>query len=337
MTTLTQSIPLERVAQQIITTPDDVVFVSGSIVEGFGNENSDLDLFLVRAGGEVTPDPRLVLATVGLGETYIDYEVYNEANLSSLAALINTAAPDDFRAVWQIPLSRIDLYYRVVIAEAAYNPTGLAQIQRDFDRETVASRLATWAGLRSVVALEQADELLAHGDGRHAVVAAQGACGYALDSYLAARGEAYPNLKWRFEKLKRLCGVEAELYGRAWELKAPGYRGVPQYVEAVRGFCDELGMQQYGAWGLGTLRLLPARDVRLFRVANRDYLVQNRTFIYELSRVAKYAWQALDGTITRAGLVDKLSRRWRLSHDEAANEVSELLHALKKYNLVRES
>jgi predicted nucleotidyltransferase len=334
---LADSIPVERVAQQIITTPDDVVFVSGSIVEGFGNENSDLDLFLVRAGGEVTPDPRLVLATVGLGETYIDYEVYNEANLAALAALINGASPDDFRAVWRLPLSRIDLYYRVVIAQPAYNAAGLAKLQRDFERETVAAVLATWAGLRCVVALEQADELLARGDGRNASVVAQSACGYALDSYLATQGEAYPNLKWRFEKIKRRFGRDSRLYCRAWELKAPGYRGVPQYMEAVRGLCDELGMRRYASWGLGSLRLSQTRDARLFRVAGRYYLVQNRTFIYELSRVAKYAWEALDGSITRSELVGKLAQRWRLSHEEAGREVADLLQALKKHNLVRES
>jgi len=129
MTALRPAFPVERIAQEIITTPDDVVFVSGSLVEGFGNENSDLDLFLVRAEGERTEDPRLVLATVGIEGTYVDYEVYNQANMAAISGRINGTDLLDLRSVWELPLDRIDLYYRTAVAQPAYNEAGLKQLQ----------------------------------------------------------------------------------------------------------------------------------------------------------------------------------------------------------------
>jgi hypothetical protein len=332
-----ESIPLDRVAEQIITTPDDVVFVSGSIVEGFGNENSDLDLFLVRAGGELTPDPRLVLATVGLGETYIDYEVYNEPNIAAVAALINDTDVTDFRAVWSLPMSRIDLYYRTAIADCAYNPDGLARLKRSFKKDVLAERLAAWTGLRSAYALRQANDLLGAGDGRHAYVAAQNACGYAVDSHMASQGEAYPNLKWRFEKVKRRFGLASDLYERAWSLKALGDRGIPAYLDAVACFCRDLGMGRYDAWGPDDLRLGQARDARAFTVAGRHYVVQNRSFIYELNAAGLFVWEALDGAITRPQLVEKLAGRFGWIEAVARRELTTLLRDLEKHNLVRES
>jgi hypothetical protein len=334
---LADAIPVEHVAEQIVTTPDDVVFVSGSIVEGFGNENSDLDLFLVRAGGEVTADPRLVLATVGLGETYIDYEVYNEANMAAVAAQINDTDVGDFRAVWSLPLSRIDLYYRTAIAECAYNAKGLARLQGSFSRTVLAERLEAWTGLRCVHSLKQARELLDAGDGRHASVAAQNACGYAVDASMAREGEAYPNLKWRFEKVRRHFGVESELYERAWSLKAPGGRGIPAYVEAVHAFCCDLGMDRYADWGPDELRLGQARDAAVFKVAGRHYIVQNRSYVYELNVAGRYVWDALDGAATRPQLIERLTTRFNWREDQARRELAGLLRDLGRHNLVRES
>jgi uncharacterized protein involved in tellurium resistance len=334
---LAESIPVERVALEIITTPEDVAFVSGSIVEGFGNENSDLDLFLVRSWGEVTADPRLVLATVGLGETYIDYEVYNEANMAALAALINGTDVNDFRAVWSLPISRLDLYYRVAIAEPAYNPEGLERLKQAFSKDGAAARLAAWAGLRSAHAMRQARVLLGLGDGRHAYVAAQNACGYAVDSVMAREGEAYPNLKWRFEKVRRRFGVDSDLYQRAWSLKALGDRSIPEYIEAVAAFCRDVGMETYESWGPDDLRLGQARDARAFRVAGRHYIVQNRTFIYELSVAGRYAWDALDGSVTRRDVVANLQARFGWSEARARRELTLLLRRLEKHNLLREA
>ena len=334
---LAESIPVERVAQQIITTPEDVVFVSGSIVEGFGNENSDLDLFLVRVGGEVTPDPRLVLATVGLGETYIDYEVYNEANMAAVAGQVNETDVTDFRAVWSLPLSRIDLYYRTAIAECAYNPDGLVRLQRSFSRDTLAECLAAWTGLNGAHALKQAQSLLAIGDGRHAYVAAQNACGYAVDSCMAREGEAYPNLKWRFEKVRRRFGIESELYERAWSLKALGDRGIPAYIEAVEAFCRDLGMDRYAAWGPDELRLGRARDAQAFRIAGKHYVVQNRSLIYELNTFGRYVWDALDGVVNRPELTLKLCGRFGWNESHARRELERLLMGLEKHNLIREA
>jgi hypothetical protein len=337
MTALRPSFAAERIAREIITAPEDVAFVSGSLVEGFGNENSDLDLFLVRHEGEATPDPRLVLATVGVEGAYIDYEVYNQANMAAISGAINATDVAGFRAVWQTPLDRIDLYYRTAVAEAAYNREGLRQLQRQFDRKVAARLLEAWAGLRSVVKLQEARESLDAGYAQQALIAAQAAAAYACDSYLASEGEAYPNLKWRYEKIARRFGRDSALYRRMWALKSPGARDAPAYLQEVAKFCDEMGMAAYASWGIDSLLLSQARDVKAFAIGSRRLLVQNKTMTFELNRRAAQAWQALQRPVTRPQLVQRLAKRWHMDSDAAAREADDLLRVWKRYRLVRES
>jgi Coenzyme PQQ synthesis protein D (PqqD) len=331
------SFPAERIAREIITAPEDVVFVSGSLVEGFGNENSDLDLFLVRYEGEATPDPRLVLATVGVEGAYVDYEVYNQANMAAISGAINATDVGDFRAVWRTSLDRIDLYYRTAVANPVYNADGLKLLQRSFEREVSARLLQTWTGLRSVMRLQEARESLDAGFAPQALVSAQAAAVYAADSYLASEGEAYPNLKWRFEKIERRFGPDSELFRRLWSLKSPGTRGVPAYLDEVAAFCAEMGTDRYEDWNIDSLQLSQARDVNLFSIGPRNVLVQNKSMLFELNAFAVSVWRALRRPLNRPQLVARMARRWRLSDAEASQDVNALLRAWKRYRLVRES
>jgi hypothetical protein len=154
---------------------------------------------------------------------------------------------------------------------------------------------------------------------------------------MACHGEAYPNLKWRFEKVRRRFGVESALYERAWDLKAPGERGIPAYIDAVDAFCRDLGMDHYAAWGPDQMRLGQARDTAVFRVAGRHYVVQNRSYVYELNAAGRYAWDALDGGITRPQLIARLGGRFGWSETQARRELGTLLRDLEKHNLVRET
>lgn len=337
MTATPSSFPAQRIAREIITGPEDVVFVSGSLVEGFGNENSDLDLFLVRKEGEATPDPRLVLATVGVEGAYVDYEVYNQANMAAISAAINGTDVAGFRAVWETSLDRIDLYYRTAIAEPAYNAPGLRLLQRDFDREVAARLLAVWAGLRSAVKLQEARGSLDAGHARPALVAAQAAAAYACDSYLASEGEAYPNLKWRFEKIQRRFGRDSALYRRMWALKAPGTRGVTSYLDDVSAFCREMGVDRYAGWGPDSLLLSQGREACLFRIGARRLLVQNKALLFELDAFGAWLWGALGRPVTRPALVGRAARRWKLSPESAAHDVDRVLRIWRRYRLVRES
>jgi hypothetical protein len=336
MTLTRPSFPVERIAREIVTAPDDVVFVSGSLVEGFGNENSDLDLFLVRAEGERTDDPRLVLSTVGFEGSYVDYEVYNQANMSAISARINGTDVANLRSVWEIPLDRLDLYYRTAIAEAGYNAEGLRALQRDFDREVAARVLAVWTALRSVCKLQEAGESLEAGFAAQALVSAQAAAAYAADSHLATQGEAYPNLKWRYEKIERRFGKGSALFRRLWALKSPGGRGVTDYMDDVRAFCDEMGVTRYD-WGADSLLLSQAREVRLFPVGSRRLLVQNKTLLFELNPMAAFVWKTLRLPLTRPQLVARVANSWKLGDDEARWEVDALLRTWRRYRLVRET
>jgi hypothetical protein len=199
-----------------------------------------------------------------------------------------------------------------------------------------ARALAVWTALRSVCKLREAHESLEAGFSPQALVSAQAAAAYAADSYLATQGEAYPNLKWRYEKIERRFGKDSALFRRLWGLKSPGSRGVTAYLDDVRAFCEEMGVTRYD-WGPDSLLLSQARDVQLFPVGRRQLLVQNKTLLFELNPRAAFVWKTLRRPLTRPQLVACVARRWKLSDDEARREVDALLRTWRRYRLVRES
>jgi hypothetical protein len=93
----------------------------------------------------------------------------------------------------------------------------------------------------------------------------------------------------------------------------------------------------YASWGIDSLLLSQARDVKAFAIGSRRLLVQNKTMTFELNRRAAQAWQALQRPVTRPQLVQRLAKRWHMDSDAAAREADDLLRVWKRYRLVRES
>ena len=41
---------VDAIVQTVVSSPDDIVYISRSLIEGFGNPSSDIDVFLVTPG-----------------------------------------------------------------------------------------------------------------------------------------------------------------------------------------------------------------------------------------------------------------------------------------------
>ncbi|MBX7269046.1 hypothetical protein KIF24_25475 [Micromonospora sp. Llam7] len=193
-------VPAEVISEinQIVTKlpPDVSCIATGSIIEGFGNANSDIDLYLVN------PKRSLRRSTsIGLRKSrYVDCEHLAVGYLASVADRINghtwtsllTTSSQDF-----------DRYYRLSIGIPVVLHDDVAELSRSFQRPKACLAYSRWALLRAFEHLARASCLLATGPSRQAALSMHEAALWYATSALAAEGEGYPSLKWVGEKAAR--------------------------------------------------------------------------------------------------------------------------------------
>ncbi len=317
-----------------------MVYVSGSITEGFGNSGSDLDVFLVTADqkaiNEWAAQGGLATALVGYGSSYIDYERRNWDEMQSLSDRLNAIDAADFDAVWRVPYAQLDLYYRTSIGEAKHNPERFQTLVGGFRTSVIHSLLEAWCGLRYAIQRHAVEDALSQGDWRAAYFAGHAALQNGLDAYLAREGEGYTGLKWRFEKIERRFGRESVFYRNAWSLKALGAMAPEQYVRDALAFLDTLDLGRFLTWRLDCLNPKARDDCKVFEIAGRHYLFQNKTRAYHLSPDGAFLWSLLDGTRTRTELTEALAEHHGMATNRAAEKLEDTLRTLRSAGLIAE-
>jgi hypothetical protein len=168
---------------------------TGSIVEGFGNPHSDIDMYIITAAqvpGQVT--------AMGIRKSrYVDCEYMRILAIEKLCQRINGSTWNDLE---HISLREIDRYYRIAIG---------IPIRVSDDAAAMLGRFSKAVGCAvfSRFALLQAYQHL--GEAAYAVAARVPAAGLLLRESalwhatyrLAVEGEGYPSVKWTGEKAAR--------------------------------------------------------------------------------------------------------------------------------------
>lgn len=325
--------PLEQVITSVRSAaegwnlaPDDTIFINGSRVEGFENQYSDVDIWLVSKNGPGSTTSIPVFCwTDGL---HINSSAYAEEHMLALAALVNGIDVEDYTQVRELPLNTLVRYYRVAVATPVV-PQGLASLQSNFSKGHLAKTLARWAHIRSITSLRDAEALLAEGHEFLAFMAARNAVDCAIDSYLATNGEANPSLKWRFEKLARRFGQTSELYTDAWDLKSKGARTSKEYLVQTRKFIERL--LSAGVEPAPVQPKIP-ESVHMFNVGDEAFLVQYKTHMYQLGVDARDVVGLIDGVRTDEEIAKQLAKQGNLSAN--LQRVRAVLNRMRQYGLV---
>jgi hypothetical protein len=198
---------------EAIVIPENAVcvFVSGSLVAGWGHAASDVDLYVVTdlpvtieptalLDLGLSPEPIPIVTAYGREGQRYDIEYWT---IQQVQTMLDAVAPG------KDPGSRpsssdVDCFYRISVGVAL---TGTAWLRRAQD-QLAASALPVLLANHEFSAvdgsIEDAVGLMEVGDRESAVLAARQALGHAVDGYLAARGSFSPQEKWRYRKLTEL-------------------------------------------------------------------------------------------------------------------------------------
>ncbi|GGM89413.1 hypothetical protein GCM10011609_27860 [Lentzea pudingi] len=188
------------------------VFLSGSLVEGWGHRDSDVDVYVVREEGPAHAD---FLSTLGL----VDHEVETAVHfvdgrrwdvcywtpglLDDLFARLGEYR-DDVRGLAKLlQPSDVAFLYRLSAGVAIAGHEYLRERQFVVERSGAAAAIACAAAEEADAAIEDALGLEASGDLHSSVLAARRALDHAIDAFSAHQGALAPAEKWRYLKYRQ--------------------------------------------------------------------------------------------------------------------------------------
>jgi hypothetical protein len=214
-------VELAQVTRAVGADPKhDLLFLSGSLVAGFGNPRSDLDLFVVtgslaEAAARATQafsrflgsERTVVLVQDASFARQWDVEVWTRSGVDGLRAKwFGTGDPmKSLDSAWGLTEADFDFVHRLSIAQPVNSPAGLADLQARFDFGRLPSLLCARRTANYESRATDALGAIEGGQLETAHYSARMALEFALDAYLAALGETYVAPKWMHEKAKRTC------------------------------------------------------------------------------------------------------------------------------------
>ena len=305
-----------------------MVVLHGSRVEGFANRDSDVDFWIVSPAGV---SPAIVPVFLWVADYHLQPESIAYDTWVTLAAKINAIRSSSSDEVAALRLRDLDLYYRFSTGVSVTGHEGIAQLKRQFHTDHAAALFAARSGIAASAELEKAAIFAEAGDELTECVCLRGAVQFAVDSYLASHDEAYPNRKWRFEKLARACGRDSSLYKDAWTLKARSCtQNIDSYRRACRDFVASLDLPGWSS------RVCPTRlqAATPFRIARRDYLLTPSTSVFELGEHGTFLWSLFDGHNTCREIIDSVARTTGASAEDSAESVYAYLNEMRSHGLI---
>jgi hypothetical protein len=196
--------------------PDDVLFLSGSLVEGIGNSSSDLDLFLLTARQDVEYTACLTDVALVVDGCLIDVRVLTHDAVRALLSRFQHWAeqPRIPRRSFEFVADERKLLYRLATATPLHGDRQFDALRAQLSDRNLLRHKLDWA--RHLAGCLQVDLVGLRADGDHAsmLLSAQEVLGHAVDALLAGSGFANPDAKWRVRYLSRLPPD--------WERRLPG-------------------------------------------------------------------------------------------------------------------
>jgi len=227
---------------------DDIAYVSGSVIEGFGNPHSDLDIFVIKNRIEHCEAQfrysDYLIHIVHIHNTRFDIEYHSMEKVQTYLEIANSFNESSLECTENLNISKLDFLHRMRIARPLYGADRLLELQKAIPVEKVCACLKHWR-IRSFNAhLMDCTGMLEIGDLDTCVMWARQTLCDAIDVCLAVHLDTNPVEKWRFRKLERIYGTDSEMYQRFRDLMT---RGVPfeerkAFIEEVLTFAGDVVM-----------------------------------------------------------------------------------------------
>lgn len=221
------------------------IFLSGSIIEGYGNANSDLDVYVIYPG-EIPP----LKVDFNTGHTLIsmeyttnwrlDTESWAKDQIFTVAQRLHPL-PDDWNQYLTMNMDDFDLAHGFRIGVPILHPGHFQELRQAFDFDHVSRMIMQRALILYFGIQEDAAGALDAKQYGAALLMARRAVQLATDIWVAFHGDTNTRDKWRFFKLEKLG--DQTLVERYWDLETcqiSGRDGALEYAKKCLSFASQL-------------------------------------------------------------------------------------------------
>ncbi|MEV7010666.1 hypothetical protein [Streptosporangium sp. NPDC051022] len=188
------------------------VYAAGSVVQGWGHANSDLDLYVVTeepvvVGDELesfvrhvsTEDPVIRIVLGEFGAFRADIEVWRAEQIDEVIARFDCGTPS--QETPELDKAEQDMLYRLASGSPLQGESWWRSRRAAIDESGYGLWLAENRKLIAETFLEDVAGLLISGDHETALLAAHEAFTGAVEAVLAASGDYSINRKWLYRRL----------------------------------------------------------------------------------------------------------------------------------------
>jgi hypothetical protein len=225
VTDLTDTMYLHAVGKQVCARYRnvDIAFISGSLVEGFGNETSDLDVFVlsdtvIEPVGDAALSADLGAFAVDIdfaGDIRTDTEIWTVDMVADIAARIGACDPLEWQATMRLDKAGLELAHRIRVGEPLVAADRFAQLRELFGWGHVGAVLAQRFLQDYNESAEDAVGAVKAADAGAGLLNSRLALGAAADALCAVRGATNGKAKWRLHRLTATAPEIVDTYLQA--------------------------------------------------------------------------------------------------------------------------
>ncbi|WP_439876909.1 nucleotidyltransferase domain-containing protein (plasmid) [Bacillus mycoides] len=237
------------------------VYLAGSVMEGFGNETSDIDVYVIVDGDldvEISKEVkgRSLKDTNNFVNNFIDngirydYEYWSLSDWLNTINKLNNLIPEDPGFLKVLSTSDLDLLHRIKFAKPILNEECFLQNYSQINFENLEFYMASIKSEGYSNLLEDVEGALLSKDLKSAFIMVRLLLDETLSGFLAAHGETNPKHKWIYKKLsnysknsdeKEILNMYMNLLTQPKNLECDDE--LVHYIKSVIRFSQKLNIQ----------------------------------------------------------------------------------------------
>ena len=236
--------------EELTAEPDVAVYVSGSLVDGMGNQTSDVDLYVVGqaepARGNIQREGDIVLSIHHYGKRRVDFEYWKNESVDALVektSRLTSEYGDADRSVIESRMSpaECEFVHRLRIGLPVKGEDYIQRLKGRFDYERIARYMTDVSIGHIDDALEDLYGMMDDLDIDVGLFRARDLLDFTCDAYCHHLGRIDPKRKWRTKVLGRLPVDERSkrLSSEFWRLQFPNVQPLRNDAAAYRSYIED--------------------------------------------------------------------------------------------------
>lgn len=243
-----------------ININSSLVFLAGSILEGFGNATSDIDVYIIcdntdnkvmnltnHNGESIFPSEHCLTKNVTEDGVRYDFEYWNWGDFNLLISKLNNLDFKTSHYIDRLKSEEYDLLHRLKWARPIHNEVLFDKIHTNIQFENLNFYRAVVQSEIYSGAVEDIQGACISGDFGSAFFMVRGLINIVMNGYLGIYGETNPNNKWIYRKLKKYeeGSSDKELMKLYLKLQTHPFHNdtVQEYIREAMQFCQKYNLK----------------------------------------------------------------------------------------------